>query len=63
MHTYRDAIRDEEGKFAVKYAAILYPGSHQSYSQELEALPANPKHPEKLEKQLDRILNIALEVK
>ena len=42
MHAYRDAIRDREQQHVVQYAAILYPGSNQSYGDGIEALQAYP---------------------
>jgi predicted component of viral defense system (DUF524 family) len=42
MHTYRDAIRDAEGRRVVQYAAILYPGTTESYTEGLEAISARP---------------------
>jgi len=42
MHTYLDAIRDIEQKRVVRYAAILYPGEHQNYGDNIEALHAYP---------------------
>ncbi|OUL23292.1 hypothetical protein BV378_21660 [Nostoc sp. RF31YmG] len=61
MHTYHDAIQDNEGKQVVNYAAILYPGCYESYSNsEIEALPAYPGEEAELRKYLHRILSKAL---
>lgn len=63
MHTYHDAIQDSQGIQVVQYAAILYPGSYESYSNgELEALPAYPGTEVKLKQHLHRVLVKALEV-
>ena len=48
MHAYRDAIRDDSGEGAVKYAAILYPGQSVPYNQGLAALRAYPGEENKL---------------
>jgi len=42
MHAYRDAIRDSAGNRAVEYAAILYPGQTETFSDGLEAISALP---------------------
>lgn len=42
MHAYRDAIRDEQGRRVVDYAAILFPGPEVRYDDGLEALSAVP---------------------
>ncbi|HEY9637113.1 MAG TPA: DUF2357 domain-containing protein [Coleofasciculaceae cyanobacterium] len=62
MHTYRDAIRDSQGKRVVRYAAILYPGSYEFYTEGLEALPAYPGREAELQKHLHRVLDKALDV-
>jgi hypothetical protein len=66
MHTYRDAIRvrGREEMQVVSYAAILYPGSHESYTKELglEALPAYPGREAELQEHLHRVLIKALNV-
>jgi hypothetical protein len=61
MHTYHDAIQDSEGNKVVNYAAILYPGCYESYSNsEIEALPAYPGAEDKLITRIHRILSKAL---
>ncbi|MBW4649418.1 MAG: restriction endonuclease-like protein [Kastovskya adunca ATA6-11-RM4] len=60
MHTYRDAIRDTQGKRVVRYAAILYPGSYEFYTEGLEALPAYPGREAELQEHLRRVLDKAL---
>jgi predicted component of viral defense system (DUF524 family) len=42
MHAYRDAIRDATGNRVVEYAAILYPGPTETFSEGLEAISAQP---------------------
>jgi predicted component of viral defense system (DUF524 family) len=49
MHSYRDAIRSQDGAHAVKYAAILYPGPDQAYGDGLAAIRARPSDPQGLE--------------
>ena len=41
MHAYRDAIRDEQGRRVVEYAAILYPGDEVRFDVGLEALKSH----------------------
>jgi hypothetical protein len=60
MHTYRDAIRDTEQRRVVRYAAILYPGPSQSYSNGIEALQALPDSRAVLEGRLKEIFTDAL---
>ncbi|MGA9381226.1 MAG: DUF2357 domain-containing protein [Phormidium sp.] len=63
MHTYHDAIYDNNNKQVVCYAAILYPGTYMTYSnREIEALPAYPGKETELKEHLYRILNKALNV-
>ncbi len=63
MHTYHDAIQDNEGRQVVHHAAILYPGSFKSYSrEEIEALAAYPGAEAELQKHLRRVLIKALHV-
>lgn len=54
MHAYRDAIRDEENRQVVKYAAILYPGKTFKLCKEVQALRAYPGD-EELEKSATEI--------
>jgi predicted component of viral defense system (DUF524 family) len=61
MHAYRDAIRDVAGERVVRYAAILYPGSHRNYGDRIEALPARPDDPNALVRRLRDVLTVALE--
>jgi hypothetical protein len=60
MHAYRDAIRDEAGDRAVRYAGIMYPGPKVTYSAGLEALPAMPENPELLRQALRQIVRRCL---
>jgi len=60
MHTYRDAIRGREQQRVVKYAAILYPGSNQSYGDGVEALQAYPSMELPLHERLKSIFLAAL---
>ncbi len=62
MHTYRDAIRvrGREEMQVVSYAAILYPGSYESYTEGLEALPTYPGREAELQEHLRRVLDKAL---
>lgn len=60
MHAYRDAIRDADGRHVVRYAAILYPGPRQQYSDGLEALPADPGAVEPLERRVQEVVEGAL---
>ncbi|MHC5822981.1 MAG: DUF2357 domain-containing protein [Nostoc sp.] len=61
MHTYCDAIRDNEGRQVVNYAAILYPGSYIPYPDaQIEALRAYPGAEAELRIHLHRILSKAL---
>jgi len=63
MHTYHDAIRDEEQNDVVRYAAILYPGSSQSYNNNrIEALQGLPDSKAMLEGRLKEIFTDALRV-
>jgi len=60
MHTYRDAIRGEEGLRIVRYAAILYPGPEERYAEGLEALRAYPGLQHGLDKRIREVLRGAL---
>ncbi|WP_375453223.1 nuclease domain-containing protein [uncultured Nostoc sp.] len=61
MHTYCHAIRDNEGRQVVNYAAILYPGSYIPYPDaQIEALRAYPGAEAELRIHLHRILSKAL---
>ena len=60
MHAYRDAIRDEEGRRAVRHAAILYPGPNTRYTGSLENLHAYPGSEKPLRKRLTELLREAL---
>ena len=60
MHAYRDAIRDEQGKRVVEYAAILYPGPVVYHDDGLEALQAVPGMEQELERRLGEVLIQAL---
>ena len=44
MHTYRDCIRDSDGKRVVTYAAIVYPGESVDYAGQVGAVSAVPGH-------------------
>jgi hypothetical protein len=60
MHAYRDAIRDEQGRRVVEYAAILYPGPEVRYDGGLEALSAVPGMERGLETRLGEVIAAAL---
>lgn len=60
MHAYRDAIRDRDGRRAVRYAAILYPGPEQRFPYGVEALSANPGSAQPLVDRLREVLGGAL---
>jgi hypothetical protein len=60
MHAYRDAIRDEQGRHVVEYAAILYPGSEVRFDEGLEALQVVPGMEQGFETRLDEVLTAAL---
>jgi predicted component of viral defense system (DUF524 family) len=60
MHAYRDAIRDEQGRHVVEYAAILYPGPEMHFDEGLEALQAVPGMEHGLEAQLGKVIAAAL---
>lgn len=61
MHAYSDAIRDSKRRQVVNYAAILYPGTHITYSNtQIEALRAYPGNEDELRTNLHRILSKAL---
>ncbi|EDN65887.1 hypothetical protein BGP_3160 [Beggiatoa sp. PS] len=59
MHAYRDSIINQ-GKRAVKYAAILYPGESHAYDEGLQALSAQPGKSTPLQETLYQILKKAL---
>ena len=60
MHAYRDAIRDEEGGHVVRYAAILYPGKTERFSQGLEAIRARPGDISLLREPIAKVVREAL---
>jgi hypothetical protein len=60
MHAYRDAIRDEQGRRVVEYAAILYPGPAVYHYEGLEALQAVPGLDRGLETRLGEVFVAAL---
>ena len=60
MHTYRDAIIGENGKPAVEYAAILYPGPSQHFGGNIAALEAVGGREARLRVELDAVLARAL---
>jgi hypothetical protein len=60
MHAYRDAIRDPDGRAAVRYAAILYPGPTVTYAPYLQAIEADPLDREALERHVSRVVGDAL---
>lgn len=62
MHAYRDAIRDQEQKQVIHYAAILYPGLYQHYYDGLEALQAYPGSQVSLQEHLQDIFRVALQM-
>jgi predicted component of viral defense system (DUF524 family) len=60
MHAYRDAIRDEQGRHVVEYAAIVYPGAAIRFDEGLEALQAMPGMEAGLEARLGEVIADAL---
>ena len=60
MHTYRDAIIGENGKPAVEYAAILYPGPSHHFGGNIAALQAVGGREARLRVELDAVLARAL---
>ena len=60
MHAYRDAIIGENGKRAVEYAAILYPGPSQHFGGNIAALQAVGGREARLRVELDAVLARAL---
>jgi len=60
MHAYRDAIRCDNERRIVQYAAIMYPGKHMYYSEGIEALQAYPGEEQQLEERLRNIFLAAL---
>jgi hypothetical protein len=63
MHTYRDAIRGSSGKRAVEYAAILYPGPTQQFSDSLEAICARPGREDALQRRVAAVLRQSVQEK
>ncbi len=70
MHAYRDAIRDENNKRIVSFAAILYPGDALEIfpsngiadisRADIAAIPAKPDEPEKFQETIGEVLRTAL---
>ena len=60
MHAYRDAIIGENGKPAVEYAAILYPGPSHHFGGNIAALQAVGGREARLRVELDAVLARAL---
>ena len=58
MHTYRDAIRDDQGQHVVQSAHILYPGQTTLYGEGIGALGANPQDMSQLQAELRRLLDL-----
>src|SRR5205823_10600896 len=56
MHAYRDAIRNANGTRVVRYAAILYPGETEAFSNEIGALCCRPGSAPGLSQQLYEIV-------
>lgn len=56
MHTYRDAIRDKEGKRVVVFAATLYPGESYSYGEGLNAIKCYPGESKDFDEAINRVL-------
>ena len=61
MHAYRDAIRDEQERQVVEYAAILYPGPEERFDDGLEALQAVPEREQGLETRLGEVLDFCID--
>jgi predicted component of viral defense system (DUF524 family) len=62
MHAYRDAIRGAGGQRVVRYAATLYPGPTETFSEGLEAIGARPGRTGALSTAMRRILRDATEM-
>ena len=60
MYAYRDAIRDQDQRHVVRYAAILYPGPQRHYDDDIEAISARPLDQEPLQERISSVLNTAL---
>ena len=60
MHAYRDAIRGDEGRQVINYAAILYPGPSQHFGGNVAALQAVGGLESRLRMELDAVLASAL---
>lgn len=63
MHAYRDAIRGQDGRRVVEYAAILYPGRTRKFSEGMEAIGVRPGRTEKLSRALRQILECVMQQK
>ncbi len=61
MHAYRDAIRDQDERHVVRYAAILYPGPTEEYAAGIAALQAYPGKEDELKVRVMDILSTALQ--
>jgi len=66
MHAYRDAVRDDDGARAVRYAAILFPGDPERYPRhaavpDVEALHAYPGDEGTLRERLITVLSTGLQ--
>jgi hypothetical protein len=60
MHAYRDAIRDAEGRRAVRLAAILYPGESKRFDGGLAALSAIPGAERTLKEEIKTLIRPGL---
>ncbi len=60
MHSYRDAIRDEDGNHVVRFAAILYPGPTELFEEGLAAIHAEPGDVDELRRSIGEVLSEAM---
>jgi PD-(D/E)XK nuclease superfamily/Domain of unknown function (DUF2357) len=60
MHSYRDAIRDEDGNHIVRFAAILYPGPTDLFEDGLAAIHAEPGDVDSPQRSIGEVLSVAI---
>ena len=61
VHAYRDAVRGQDGKRVIQYAAILYPGPSQHFGEDITALQAVAGREHGLRTEFEMVLSRALE--
>ena len=57
MHSYRDAIRDENDRHVVRYAATLYPGKTTRFGDGLAAIHAYPGNETALAAEIQSVID------